>query len=349
MSPAPVRRLAALSLMLALGCGAEAPPPELPGLELLAAVEARLARERAALRPKLSHYALVFPVTQDELVQFMGQVRVHGAGADLALGTEFALEPHGGGVLRLLFDLWRPEGRAPRLEDRFAFAGRGPLALGELYAAGRSQLFLPVPGLAPEQAGARLPDAPQLPRTFVRFGLPGGPLRSVESDAWKLLGLALALESDASREWQNRFGQPLSLALLLQHVRDTELASGPYVSEPVDHTALHRVELLTAWAERHGGDGLAEVKRHFLDVELAPRTFAPSAAGLLVAHQAEALGHLLEAGSLRWSERDRERVRAWLAALEDGAGLDVEREDLAELCHLVRGLRAVREHRALLE
>ncbi len=349
MSPAPLRRLAALSLTLALGCGAEAPPPELPGLGLLARLEDRLARERAALRPKLSHYALVFPVTQDELAAFLSQVRVHGAGADLALGTEFALEPHGGGLLRLLFELWRPEGRPPRLDDRFPFAGHAPLALAELYAAGRSQLFLPVPGLPPESAGARLPDAPQLPRTFVRFGLPGGPLRSVESDAWKLLGLALALEPDASRGWLNRFGQPLSLALLLRHVRDTELASGPYASEPADHTALHRVELLVAWAERHGGDGLAAVQRHWLEVALAPRAFVPGAAGLLLAHQAEALGSLLGASSLRWSEPDRERVRAWLAALEDDAGFDVEREDLAELCHLVKGLRAVRARRTALE
>jgi hypothetical protein len=349
MSPAPPRRLAALNLLLALGCGAEAPPPELPGLGVLARLEARLARERAALLPKLSHYALVFPVTQDELAAFLSQVRVHGAGADLALGTEFALEPHGGGLLRLLFDLWRPEGRAPRLADPFAFVGHRPLALGELYAAGRSQLFLPIPGVAPESAGARLPDAPQLPRTFVRFGLPGGPLRGIESDAWKLLGLALALEPDASRGWQNRFGQPLSLALLLRHVRDTELASAPHVAEPADHTALHRVELLVAWAERHGGDGLSAVQRHWLEVERAPRALAPDAASLLLAHRAESLGHLLGARSLRWSEPDKERVRAWLAALDDGVGLDVERDDLAELCHLVNGLRAVREHRALLE
>jgi hypothetical protein len=343
----------ALALALALACGAEAPRRDVPGEQLLARAEARLARERDALRPSISHYALVFPVEREELDEALRAVRVHGAGIDLALGTQFALEPHGGGVLRLLFDHWRPAGRAAAAGDRYPFAGAAaPPALGELYAAARARLFLPVPGLAADAAGARLPDTPQLPRLLTRFGLPGGPLRSLESDAWKLLGLALRLEPDAARTWTSRSGQALSLALLLRHVRDSELASGPHATEPADHSALHRIELLAAWAARGGDAGLAAVQRHFLEVALAPRAFdpAPGVAGRLIAHQAESLGHLLGAPSLRWAEPERERVRGWLAGLEaGGSGLDVERDELAELCHLVAGLRAVREHRAVLE
>src|SRR5262245_24230809 len=191
MSPALARRLVPFALCLALGCDGDAPRAHVPGERLLARAEARLARERAALRPLLSHYGLVFPVEPDELAAFMRAVRVHGDGVDLALGAEFALEPHGGGVLRLLFDHWRPAARAPRPSDRYPFEGaRAAPTLEALYRAGLARLFLPVPGLPPEAAGARLPDAPQLPRLHTRFGLPGGPVRGVESDAWKLLSLA---------------------------------------------------------------------------------------------------------------------------------------------------------------
>jgi hypothetical protein len=349
MSPAPARRLAPLPLMLVLACGAEAPPPEPPGMRLLARVEARLEQERAALLPRLSHYALVFPVTQDELAAFLRQIRVHGAGSDLALGTEFALESHGGGLLRLLFDLWRPEGRVPRPGDRYPFqASAHPPSLGDLYAAGRGQLFLPVPGLAPEAAGERLPDAPQLPRMRVRFGLPGGPVRSVESDAYKLLSLLVERESDPARGWRNPSGQRLSLALLMRHVREHYLASGASFAEPPDHSNLHLVELLVAFASAHPAPALDAVKEHFLAVELAQEAFDPREGSYVLAHYVESLGRLLEA-PLRFSEEEKRRVRAWLAELEERRFPDVTEEPLETLCHLARGLRAVSARRAVLE
>ena len=349
MSPAPARRLAPLSLMLALACGAEA-PPEPPGMQLLARVEARLERERDALLPRLSHYALVFPVTQDELAAFLRQIRVHGAGPDLALGTEFALESHGGGLLRLLFDLWRPDGRPPRLEDHYAFeASARPPSLGELYAAGLGQLFLPVPGLAPEATGERLPDTPQLPRMRVRFGLPGGPVRSVESDAYKLLSLLVERESEPARVWRNQSGQPLSLALSMRHVREHYLASGASFAEPPDHSNLHLVELLVAFESRRPAPALDAVQEHFLAVELAQQAFDPREGSYVLAHYVESLGRLLEAPALRWSAGERRRVRAWLAELEERHFRHVTGEPLETLCHLARGLRAVRAARGALE
>jgi hypothetical protein len=330
MPHAPARCIALLLLGAALGCGREAPRADFPGLRLLARVEARLERERPALRETLlDHYALLFPVEPEELDDFMRHVRVHGEGADLALGTAFAPESHGGGLLRMLLDLWRPEGRAPRLGDRYRFEGRGDLELGRLYHAYRQQIVLPEAGL---------------PRLRFRFGLPGGPLRDADLDAWKLVSVLIELEPDPAREWRNRLGQPLSVERLMQRVRDGYLAAAAPLADPPDHSTLHLVELLVAF-----GRDLAPVRAHFLASELAPRALAPDDASFLLSHSAESLGRLLEAHGLDWSEDEAQRVRAWLADLERERFLDVEREDLESLCHLARGLRAVRAQRAKLE
>jgi hypothetical protein len=319
---------AALALAAALACAREAPPAP-PGLELLARAEARLAREEAALAPLLDHAGMLFPVAPEALAAYLAPVHVHGAGADLALGGALEPEPHGGGVLRLLFDHWRPEGRAPGFDDRYPFANGAP-ALGELYAAYRQQLVLP------EAADA-------LPRMRFRFGLPGGRVHEVERDAWKLLGLLLEREPDLAAPWTNRAGEPLSVARLLERVRAHYLAGGPPAADPLDHGELHRVELLVAY-----GRGLEEVREHFLARELAQRDHAPRDASFLLAHQAESLGRLLEAGGLAWSADDARRAREWLAWLERERFRDVAREDLESLCHLARGLRAVRAQAAKL-
>jgi hypothetical protein len=326
--PHALRRLALLAATAALAC---APPREpLPGQELLARVEARLERERAALRPMLDHYGLVFPVAPGELGAFMRQIRVHGEGDDLALGTEFGPESHGGGLLRLLFDHWRPEGRAARLDDAYRFEPDGrALALVRLVEAQRRQLALPEAGL---------------PRVRFRFALPGGPPRDVDLDAWKLLGVLIEQEPDPARAWTNRVGETLSLARLMERVRAHYLAREAPASDPPDHSELHLVELLAAY-----GRELEPVRARFLAADLAQHALAPADASFLLGHTAQALGSLLAAPSLRWSDDDARRVRAWLARLEAERFRDVEREDLESLCHLAKGLRDVRAHWAKLD
>jgi len=331
--PRPLARLALAALAVALGCARDAPRDDFPGMRLLARVEARLAREQPDLAPMLDHYGLVFPVTQPQLLAFMGQIRVHGDGDDLVLGTEFGPESHGGGLLRLLFDEWRPDGRAPRLSDRFAFAGAGPVELGRLYRAYQRQLFLPGPG-----------GAPRLPRMRFGFQLPGGPRRDLELDAYKFVSLLIELEPDPARRWTNRIGQELSVASLMEQVRGVYLASAAPVTDPPDHSNLHLVELLA----RFGAD-LGPVQRHFVATELAQRELAPGDRDFLLSHQAESLGRLLDVAGLAWSADDGLAVRRWLAVLEDERFRDVEAIDAESLCHLAKGLRSVRAHQAALE
>jgi hypothetical protein len=118
-----IHALALVLLPGALACTQEAPSHEFPGMRLLARVEARLERERSALRPMLEHYGLVFPVEPGDLDAFMQAVRVHGHGRDLALGDtvtftgltskyaplpnvtamgSFDLTPNGGGTVTLV-------------------------------------------------------------------------------------------------------------------------------------------------------------------------------------------------------------------------------------------------------
>jgi hypothetical protein len=325
---------ALLAFLAALGCSRETPRHGLPGLGLLARSEARLARERAALHPMLDHYALLYPIEQDDLHAFMRRIRFHGEGADLSLGVDYAPESHGGGLLRMLFDLWRPGGRAPRLDDRYRFESNGgDLALERLYRAYQQQLVWP---------GAQV--EPRLPRMHFRFGLAGGPVRDVELDAYKFLGLLLALETDRARTWTNRAGQSLSVDALMRGVLAHYLASAAPRVDPADHSNLHLVELLVAW-----GVDLEAVQQHFLAEDLAPRALEPADASLLLSHTAESLGRLLEAPPLGWSDAARGQVTRWLAALEREHFRDVAAEDLESLCHLTVGLRAVRAHQAKLD
>jgi hypothetical protein len=325
VSNAPLR-LALFAAAAALACAPERPQGPLPGLALLARVEARLERERAALRPMLDHYGLVFPVEQSELHAFMRQIRVHGDGDDLALGTDFGPESHGGGLLRLLVDHWRPEGRAPRPADAYRFERSGrTLELARIQGAQRRQLVLPEAGL---------------PRLRFRFALPGGPARDVELDAWKSIAVLLAWEAEPEREWTSRSGQQLSLARLMERVRAHYLARPAPASDPPDHSELHLVELLALY-----GRDLEPVRARFLAADLGPQALAPADASFLLGHTAEALGRLLAAPALRWSDADARGVAAWLAQLEAERFRDVEREDLESLCHLAHGLRAVRAER----
>jgi hypothetical protein len=328
--PLAARCIALLVLGAALACTRETPRETPPGMGLLARAEARVERERPALRETLlDHYALLFPVEPGELDAFLRHVRVHGEGADLALGTAFAPEPHGGGLLRMLLDLWRPQGRAPRLDDRYRFEGYGELELGRLYRAYQQQTVLPDAGL---------------PRLRLRFGLPGGPVRDVDLDAYKLVSVLIEREPDPAREWRNREGQALSVERLMRRVREHYLAGAAPLADPPDHSNLHLVELLVAF-----GRDLASVQAHFLATELAPRDLEAKDASFLLSHSAESLGRLLEVETLDWSEGEARAVKDWLARLERERFLDVEHEELESLCHLARGLRAVRAQREKLE
>jgi hypothetical protein len=343
-------RLVSLAAALALGCSPQAPPP-LPGMELLARAEAHLRQHEAAFAQDLSHYGALFPVRPEQLDAFMARIRCYGEGADLVLGTSYALESHGGGLLRLLLDHWRPDARPARLDDRYPFAADGTrLELRQLYDAYRQQVFLPVPGTPAEATGGALPETHELPRMLLRFRPPGGSgSRTVELDAYKLLSLLVELEPDPERTWRNRFGQTLSAALLLRHVRGHYLASRPTRAEPPDHSDLHLVGLLVAWEAATGARDLAAVQRHFLAQELAQRELDPADATLLLGHQAESLGLLLGAPELAWSDEQKRHVRRWLEELEARWPRELAGQDLEPLAHLVVGLRLVRDHRAALE
>jgi hypothetical protein len=325
--------------------GAGAPEPaESPALALMARVESRLALERPSLVADLSHYGLVFPVAQAELLAYMRQIRVLGDGQELALGTAYGFESHGGGLLALLLDHWRPEGRPAALGDRFAFeANRASVALAAIYASHRAQIFLPVPGRARDEIRAELPDSPQLAR--MRFRLPGSA--PVEADAYHFLELLAVHEVDLARAWTNSLGQRLSAELLLEHARRHYLSSGDTAAEPEDHSNLHLVEVLLAASRRRGRDP-EEIQQRFLRVELMRREFSADDAELLLGHYVESLGRLLAEPRVRWSAAEAAQARDWLGWLERTHFEDLAAVAPRHLTHLLLGLRLVREHRARL-
>jgi hypothetical protein len=340
--------LAVLALTPLLAC--DAPPRDLPKAEvaepdLAARVESVLDREKARLAEDLGHYALVFPVEQDQLLAFLRRVRVFGSAGELVLGTAQGFEPHGGGLLALLLDLWRPEGRAARLDDRFAFEASGAtLPLSAIYESHRSQIFLPVPGRASEQIRGAIPDAPQLARML--FRVPGAP--AVEVDAYQFLGTLLEQEKDLAKTWTNSLGQRLSVGLLLEHARRHYLASRDGASEPKDHSDLHMVQLLLA-ASRRTGDDPEPIQRHFFEVELARRDFDPADAALLLGHYAESLGRLLADPRVSFSPEQNQQADEWLGWLEATQFRDLDAVPPRHLAHLLLGLRLVKRYGPLQE
>jgi hypothetical protein len=334
---------AGLVLIPAAAC--EPAPRDVPGLQLAARVESHLEGKKVLLEEDLGHYGLVFPVEQATLLAFMRQIRAFGGDRELVLGTAYGFESHGGGLLALLFEHWKPEGRAPELRDRFGFEqNHADVSLAAIYASHRAQIFLPVPGRASGAIDGAIPDSPQLARMLFRVA----GIEAVEVDAYSFLGLLVIHEKDFEHSWTNSQGQPLSAALLLEHARRYYLASRDSAGEPADHSNLHLVQLLLATSRRLGQDP-EEIQRHFFEVELARRVFDPSDAALVVAHYAESLGRLLADPRVRWSPPEKEQARAWLAWLEENHFRDLDAVAPRHLTHLLRGLRLVREHRARLE
>lgn len=323
----------ALALWLALaGCQR---PDEFPAMALLERAEARLDDERELLRPRLGHYGLVFSISQAELAAFMTQIRVHGEGADLTLGVVRQPESHGGAVLALLLDHWRPEARLPRLDDRYPFEARpSGVDLQSLYDAYGQQIGLPKAG------------SDQLPRMRFQFApSPNAvPLdrRWVEADAFAFLGALIQFEPDPSRVWRNRVGQSISLDRLMTELRRGYLASEPPDREPDDHSVLHVVPLLVAYEAAFPGAGLEEVRDHFVARELAVKRGGSGPFDEVQVHRMEALGALVSAEGLAWSEQDYARVSDWLRGLGPGTETVAETQ-LNHLTHLTKGLRALRD------
>ncbi|HKJ25752.1 MAG TPA: hypothetical protein VKB65_13075 [Myxococcota bacterium] len=302
-------------------------PDPLPGRALAARVERQLEADRPRLALSPGHYGLVFPIEPADLDAFMEQIRVYGDADEVVLGTDRGFESHGGGILALLLDHWRPEGRAAALEDRFPFVGRPDgVALATIFASHLREIVVPESGL---------------PR--IRFGASGalGPIPPVETDAYSLLRLLATRGADLDARWETFGGQETSAATLLESARAHYLAGSDAPGEPADHSELHLVEILLAASARTGSDP-DPVKRRFLDAELARREFDPEARTERLGHYAESLGVLVADPRVHWSDADRERVREWLAWLEANefrAPADVAPRELA---HLLRGLRLVR-------
>jgi len=305
--------------------------PSLPGRALLERVERQLEADRARLASSPGHYGLVFPIAPAELSSFMEQIRVYGDAREVVLGSDHGFESHGGGILALLLDHWRPEGRAAELGDRYPFAGRASgVALATIYASHLRQVVVPETGL---------------PR--IRFGVSGalGPIAPVETDAYSLLRLLATRVPDLDARWETFAGQETSADALLARVREHYLAGHDAPGEPADHSELHLVEILLAAGARTGDDP-EPVKRRFLAAELARRVFDDEIRNERLGHYAESLGLLVADPRVRWSDAERERVREWLGWLEATQFWNPADAAPRELAHLLRGLRLVHGHGA---
>jgi hypothetical protein len=343
---AGVQLVVMIALTAPIASAAAAGVDGFPGMALLVRVETHLQAQRTRLADFPSHEGLVFPVQQDRLLAFTERLYCFDDGRDFVVGTAYAPESHGGGVLALILDYWRPQGRAARLADRFRFQGRpSGVALADLYAGHRRQVFLPVPGRTTDAIEAALPESPQLPR--LRFRHPASAT-AVETDAYKFLGVSIEHEPDLTAPWTNHVGQRLSAALLMRHVRDVYMGDLSTVHELSDHTNLHRVELLLAYHARGGAavDPNA-IKRRFLENELSRTSFAEEETEV-IGHYVQSLGRLLADPSVVWGPDEVRRVRGWLAALDGERFADLGPIPLQHLAHLVAGLRDVSQNRAKL-
>jgi len=329
----PVSRLLTLLLALsALACTSE--PARIPGSALRARAEARLEAERPELLASPGHYGLVFEVPQPAFMRFMAQIYLHRAEGDIVPGSIDGVEAHGGGVLALIVDTWRPHGEAPGLDDVFPFSW-GSLALTELYRSHQRQVFLSSSG--------------GLPRLRFRIESKRG-VDTREADAYAFLATLLRFEDDLESEWTNRSGQSVTADRLLRSCWDRYRQERSPEEDSEDHSYLHLPGLLLAYG-RHAGAGLDvdAVKRRFMSQELRRRSFGRYAASEALGHYAEALGLLVSDAAVTWTAEEKSAARGWLGALEAGAFPDVEGAPLSHLAHLVHGLREIERNRSRLE
>jgi hypothetical protein len=314
-------------------------------------VEARVLKERGGLRKSIGHYGLLFDVEQEHLGHFMRRIVLRRGGRDIVPGSQDSLELHGGGVLGILVDYWRPHGRPPQLEDRFPFSwSTRPVALAEVYQSHRNQVFLPVPGLSTDEIDGQIPDSPQLPSMRFRFAEHSGSFETTEVDCYTFLGVLLEYEQDLGAAWINRLNQNLSVDLLLRNTWDHYLLSRSAEAEFDDHSYLHLVELTLAFS-RHRDVQLDpnQIKQRFLSVELRRTEFGGYEPGEALAHYTDSLGFLLESPDIAWSADEKKQVREWLEDLETNRLREVQGLPIAYLTHLLRGLRTIERNQARLQ
>ena len=324
--------VAALVLIGVGLAGCESATEELPGARHAERAEAQRRERGGELRgASLEHYALVEPVEEADLRRWIARIVPRRDGSAFVLAVGDTPELHGGALLDFLFRHWRPHGRAAGPEDRFPFVGR-EVALGEIYAGHRRQVFLP--------------ESSHLPR--MRFFVQTAGVAPVERDAYSFLRLLVARESDYAATWTNHAAQELSVDRLLrsawQHYREARNAE----VETADHSNLHLVEVLLAYRRRATAPlpfDANDVKRRFLETELA-RPVAETDDERLV-HYVESLGWLLADPDVVWTADDGARARAWLRKLEDERFADLAGVEAAHLTHLLKGLRAIRARREI--
>jgi hypothetical protein len=350
--PAWARRFAFALFALALASACSETSSTLAGADLQARARARLEAERPALLESIGHYALVYDVDQAEFHRFMAQIHPRRDSADIAMAGAGGLELHGGGALRLLATLWRPDDRAAELSDSFPFAEtRRGMQLRKIYESLRQQIFLPVPGVAREDIEAFLPPSPQLPRTRVRHAA-GGKREISELDAYNALALLLRYQDDLRAQWTNRLGQRLNTQLLLDNTWDHYGIPRSAEEEFDDHSYLHLVELLLDYHRRLGTASPFDptvLKERLLSVELERSTYGGYEASEALGHYAESLGLLLAEPGITWTPSDERKVRAWLQELEEVRLAEIGEVPPQHLAHLVRGLALIEANADRLE
>jgi hypothetical protein len=172
----------------------------------------------------------------------------------------------------------------------------------------------------------------------------------IETDAYKFLGLLIAHQEDWAATWLNHLHQELSLDLLLRNTRRYYLANRSTDRELADHSHLHLVELLLAYDRRRGaGRSSNEIKRRFLEVELAREEFEGDDGSEALGHYVESLGLLLENPHVTWQPDEGKQVMGWLRKLERDRFHDLDAVPIQHLSHLLKGLRLVGESRARLD
>ena len=341
---APLGLLLLIPLALFSACTPEPACTPLPGTQLHARAEARLASERAALRESVGHYALVDELEPQQLQRFMAQIYPRREGPDIVMAAPGGIELHGGGVLELLATLWRPNGRPAELSDAFLFVLNGStVPLRELYDSLRRQIFLPLPGIDTEEIDGQLPTSPELPRTRLQY-VQNGQLETTELDAYNALRLLLRYEGDLNTEWTNRLGQPISAAILLDSAWDHYVVPRSAEAEFADHSYLHLVELLLAYNQRLGVKARRDpnqLKQRLLSVELEREDYGGYQASEALGHYVESLGLLLAEPDVTWTNAEQAKVCAWLRDLETARLAAVDAVPVQHLAHLLRGLTLI--------
>jgi hypothetical protein len=335
------RDLAPMALALLLACSDAEPepdPPAPPPAGLRERVAQRLAIDRDSLRASIGHYGLVFDVTQEDLERFRARIVARRRGDDIVMGGVYGIELHGGGVLGLLAEHWRPEGRPATLADRAVFAGSGaPVSLQAIYDAHKRQLFVP-PG--------EPPGAPALPRMRLGYEASGEP-GSTDVDAFTFLSLLVHFEEDLEEPWRNELGQPLTGERVLGLAWDRYLDVGDAPAaeaaaiEFSDHSYLHLPEILLAYGRRAPARDPNAIKHRFLANELRRTEYGGYDATEALGHYADTLGVLLADPRVSWADGERALVATWLAKLDENWPQNLAEVPPQHLAHLLRGLEAI--------